>query len=144
MSSPETKPKESQKIDLHVKIPIWPTGYQPERQKEKGSRQDKTVTSVILSLLKPDWPGYVLLTDVPLNSEAKHMTEVEWRLIAAGNHEELKTCSRNSAVSSSNTKSHITNLLPEGCLFLGTFSEWRLPKGRNIQHLNSMANLLSL
>ena len=47
-------------------------GLQPERQKKKGSRQDKTVTGVMLSLVKPDWPGYILPTDVLLNSEAKH------------------------------------------------------------------------
>ena len=96
-------------------IPIWPTGRQPERQKEEGGRQGKTATSITLSLVKSDWPGYALPTDVLVNSEAKHTRKGEWRLTAAGNHEEPKTLSRNAAVSTFNAKkSRVTNTAAQG------------------------------
>lgn len=60
--------KKTRKVDLKMKIFIWLIGHQPERQKKKGSREDKTVTSVLLSLVKPDWPGYILSVDNVLNS----------------------------------------------------------------------------
>lgn len=49
-------------------ISIWHIEHQLDRQKEKGSREGKTVTSVLLSLVKPNWPGNTLSTDNVLNS----------------------------------------------------------------------------
>lgn len=145
IQAPRPSQKKTRKADFYLKIPIWPTGHQPERQKEKGSRHDKTVTSVTLTLVKPNWPGNVLPTDVLLNSENKHMREGEWRLTAAGNHEKLNTPSRNAAILSSNVKkSCIMNPSTWGLVFPRNFLWMALPKGTNIQYLNSMTTLLSL
>lgn len=83
MSQDQDK-KTFDKADL--KIPVWPA----RKAKGKGQRQEQTVTSVMLILLNPDQPGYVLLNDAMPVSETKCIREGEWRLTAVDNHTKLK------------------------------------------------------
>lgn len=73
------------------------------------------------------------------------MREGEWGLTAAGNHAELRTPSRNAAVSTFNAKkSRVTSTSTKGLAFPRNFLSMELPKGTNIQHLNNMTTWLSL
>lgn len=131
--------EENKKKGWGWQIFTWRFSFGLQDTSQKGSKQDRMVTSAMLSLVKTDFPGHVLPTDVLLNCKAKYMREGEWRLTAAGNHEELKPPSSNCLKQQCKEEPYYKPiLLPRKWLCMGVH------EGTDIQHLNNMITLLFL